>query len=367
MLSLLKNIFKKRSSVLGERSEWIPFSNNFPPSKSTRLATVGRCLRLYSDFLIQTPLVTKTGKSHYLVDLLKSPNSFDTKKSFYDKLVYELLLNGNFHCSIKSNSQGRVTALLPYRSGMMYAYPNAGEFGDPVSLEKNGWYYRDYKGRVFVPDEIFHLKDVMFNSVDQINGYSRSYIYELSFLAGYSIQQVQCSLSQSGLRPPLLLSGLPESDDNAVKQVRETVQKFFQSGKSAAAGGVLTLPAGYDVKPMMLQSPERALEFLSSKSDLDIARIFCVPIELLARSDGQSQSGANHLKEANRFFIRTTLKSFLQTIAESFSSLVMDGTEFEFKIDKLRASDLREESQYLSTMVNAGIYSKEEARERASM
>ena len=355
-------IKKRSASVLGERSEWNPFSNNYPPSKSTRLATVGRCLRLYSDFLIQTPLVTKDGKDHYLIDLLKKPNSFDSEKTFWEKLVFELLMNGNFHCYIKHN-QGTVTGLLPYRSGQVYGYPTKGEYSDPLELERSGFYYRDFKGRVFMPDELFHLKDVMFNSSDNINGYSRTYIYELNFQAGYSIQAVQCSLSQSGLRPPLLLTGLPDSDKEAVKEVRETVKKFFQSGKSAAAGGVLTLPDGYDIKPMMLQSPERALEFLSSKSDLDIARIFSVPIELLARSDGQTQSGSNHLKEANRFFIRTAMKSFLKNISDSLSELAADGTQFEFKIDKMRASDLREQSQYLSQLVQSKILTPAEAKE----
>ena len=363
MLKAILNKLKIRSAVLGERSEWIPFSNNFPPSRSTRLATVGRCLRLYSDFLLQTKLVTKNGKSHYLIDLLKKPNSFDSKKTFYEKLVFELLMNGNFHCHIKSNNRGRITSLLPYRSGMVYAYPTAGEYSDPISLEKSGFYYRDFKGRVMMPDEIFHLKDMMFNASDQLNGYSRTYIYELNFLSGYSIQQVQCSLSASGLRPPLLLTGLPETNKEGLQDVRSTVKKFFQSGQSAAAGGVLTLPTGYEVKPMMLQSPERALEFLASKSDLDIARIFSVPIELLARSDGQQQAGSNHLKEANRFFIRTAMKSFLKNISDAFETLAMDGTEFEFKIDRMYASDLREQSQYLSQLVQSGVLSKEKASE----
>lgn len=368
MIGLFKKLgLKKRSSVLGERSEWIPFSNNFPPTKATRLATVGRCLRLYSDFLLQTELVTADGRPHYLLDLLEQPNSFDSKKTFYEKLVFELLMNGNFHCYIDSDNIGRVKGLLPYRSGQLYAYPNAGEFSDPISLEKKGWFYRDYKGRIFMPDEVFHLKDMMFNSTDNINGYSRSYIYELSFQAGYSIEQVQCSLSQSGLRPPLLLTGLPESDKEALKEVRDTVKNFFKSGQSAAAGGVLTLPQGYEVKPLMLQSPERALEFLSSTSDLNISRIFNVPIELIARSDAQGQSGGNHLKEANRFFIKTTMKSFLKNVSNAFEMLVMDGTKFKFQVDKLRASDLREESQYWSQMVQAGIYSKEEARKKCSM
>ena len=130
--------FKKRQQApapaLGERSEWIPFSNNYPPTSATRLATVGRCLRLYSDFLLQTPLKAQNG--HYLIKLLDNPNRWQDKKNFFETLVFELLLNGNFHAKVDYDSTGQVTALLPYRAGQIYCHPTAGEYSDPLSIQK---------------------------------------------------------------------------------------------------------------------------------------------------------------------------------------------------------------------------------------
>jgi len=366
MIKGIKNLFNKRQSVLGERSEWIPFSNNFPPSRATRLATVGRCLRLYSDFLTQLPLLADGSNNHYLIDLLNKPNVFDSRKTFFEKLTYELLLNGNFICAIDYDSTGRVTSLLPYRSGQIYAYSRSGEYGDPVSINKYGYFYRDFKGRVYMPDEIFHLKDVMFSSVDNLNGLSRVYLYELAFQSSSAVNNVQFSLSQSGLRPPLLLSGLPEDNNESIKDVREVVKEFFERGQSSQAGGVLTLPSGYDIKTMMVSNPEKALEFLTSKSDLDISRIFAVPIEFLSRSDGNNQAGSNHLKEAHRFFIKTSLNSFLKGIADKLSELASDGSEFKFNIQPIKSSDLREEAQALQQLVAGGILTSQEAKLRLS-
>ena len=351
---------KKRQTVPGERSEWIPFSNNFPPTSATRLATVGRCLRLYSDFLIQTPL--KASKPHYLEQVLKTPCQFLTKKNFVETLVFELLLNGNFMAKVDYDSKGRVTALLPYRTGQIYCYPVKGEYSDPVSLNKYGVYYRDFKGRVYTKDDIFHIKDVMFNTADQINGLSRVYLYELLFSAGYSVQSVQQSLSASGLRPSWILSQMPEESADNLESARQSISKFFSSGQSSKSGAILTLPSGFELKQLMLNNPEKALEFLATKSDLDIARIFSVPIELISRSDGENAKGTNTMKESHRFFIKSSIAPFLKSIADSFSELAMDGTEFNFEIDKFRASDLREQGTYLKSLVDAGVLTATEAK-----
>ena len=356
---------KKRQSpaaALGEISEWIPFSNNFPPTQSTRLATVGRCLRLYSDFLCQTPLEKKGGGGHYLIDLLKTPNRWQSQKNFYESLVFELLLNGNFHARVNYDPTGKVTALLPYRAGMIYAHATRGESGDPVSLQSGGYYYQDYKGRVLMPDDIFHLKDTQFSTTDQINGLSRVYLYELSFQSGYSIQAVQGAISKAGLKPPHLLNYPDAADKTNLNNVKKVVAQFFSGGQSSQAGNVLSLPTGFELKDLMIQNPDRTMEFLASKSDLDIARIFSVPIELLNRSDAKSGSaGSNHLKEAHRFFIRTTLKSFLKNIADALSDLAMDNTRFYFKTDALRASDLREQAQFIKQLIESGVIKPDKA------
>ena len=352
--------FKKRQvSALGAPSEWIPFSNNFPPTQATRLATVGRCLRLYSDFLLQTPLEPS---EHYLTKLLNKPNRWQSKKNFYESLVFELLLNGNFHAKVNFDATGKVTALLPFRVGQIYCHPSDGEYSDPVALQRGGHYYKDFKGRVFMPDEILHLRDSMFNTSDQLNGLSRIYLYEILFQSGYSVQAVQQSLSASGLRPSWLLSGLPEDSPENTKEVRDTIKKFFQSGQSAQAGAVLSLPEGFELKQLMLNNPENALEFLASKSDLDIARIFSVPIELIGRADAEGEGGAQHIKESHRFFIKNSLTSFFKNISDALETLAMDGTQFKYEVDRFRASDLREQSQYLSQLVTSEVLSPQEAK-----
>ena len=346
-----------------QSSEWIPYSysNNFPPTSSTKLSAVGKCLRLYSDFLLQIPLEPA---DHYLSMLLKKPNVFDTKKTFFEKLVYQTLLNGNFHAKIDYDSRGQVIALLPFNPASMYAYPVKGEYTDPISIQRHGFYYRDFKGRSFMPDEIFHLKDMMFSNSDQLNGLSRIYVYQTIFEAGGGLENVACSFARSGLRKTVMLTpnNISEVDKDTLKNAREQVEEFYKKA-GTAGGGVMTLPVGFDLKSLNFDDPERLFEFLSNKNSLDIARIFSVPIDLVSKPASDKSGGMNHAKEAHRFFIRTSLRAFLKNISDALEMLAMDGTDFSFQVDKFIASDRREESQYISQLVQSGVLSAEDAKE----
>ena len=356
---------KKRQTAgaLGAPSEWIPTNNsfNFPQTESTRLATVGRCLRLYSDFANLCPLKVKGGGEHYLLDLLDRPASFMTRQNFFEILTMELLLNGGFVCRVLYNERGQVTKLLPYRSGEVFCYPVNGESSDGLSIEQGGFYYRDFKGRTLTPDQIFHIKDCMFNNSDRLNGLSRVYLYWLAFQQGYSILSFQKLLSDSGLRGPSILTGLDDSDSESLKGVRDSAEQFTRMGQNSV-GRILSLPSGFELKNMMSDHPSKIMEYLSSFSDLTISRVFSVPVELLNRSDAKAGgTGAQHLKEATRFFVKGALKNFLKNISDSLSALAMDKTKFYFKTDALKASDLREQSMFLKGLVDSGVLSTSDA------
>ena len=361
MFKKIRSLFKRQSVPSALSSpEWQPYANFFPPSKAASLATTGRCLKLYSDFLIQAELKSDK-KNHYFFKLLLKPNAFDNKQTFLERIVHDLLLYGNFIAKIIFNSTGKITSLIPYQPSQVFAYAINGSNDDSLSIHETGYYYRDERGRVFMPHEIFHIKDSLFSSSDFLNGLSRVYLYQSLFESAGSIQDVQRSLSRSGLRQPMLLSGLPEESTEQLKTVRDTIRKFFTSGQSAQAG-VLTLPQGFEVRNLSMQDSAKTLQFLASKSDLDVCRIFGVPVELIARSDGQSQVGSSNLKESHRFFLKTSMLSFLTNIANSFSELMNDDTNFYYDISSLRPSDLREQSQFLSQLVAAKILTPTEAK-----
>ena len=354
-MKFLTNILKKRQSV---KSPWIPYLTSTQPSGvSDRLSAVGKCLRVYTDFLLSTPLEPK---EHYLNEILEKPNRWMSKKNFYECLVSELLLNGNFYCKVNFNTQGKVTALLPFRAGQIYAYPSQGEY-DPLTLESKGFFFRDFKGRIFAEHEILKISDYLFSRGDNLNAPSRIYIYANIFDAGYSIQEVQKALAQSGMRGAVVLTGLDDSDSDSVKDIRENVEKFTQGDSGGGIGKVLSLPSGYSTMPMQSDSsPSKMLDLLIAKTDLDLSRVFGVPQEIIGRVEGDK--GGTPLKESYRFFIKSSLIPFLKCVSDALSDLAMDGTKFKFRTELLKASDLREQAQFLKVLTQEGIITKQEAK-----
>ena len=149
---------KKRQNALDINNGWQPFSplgTSFPPSQAGRLSAVYRCIKLYESLISCARLKTKDDKPHYIIDLLRSPNNFMNKKNFWSILTNEFFLNGVFRSRIVFDNAGRVTALYPYRAQSCYGYSNKGESSDAQSIDTGGHFYKDFKGRVLMPDEIF--------------------------------------------------------------------------------------------------------------------------------------------------------------------------------------------------------------------
>ena len=141
------------------------------------------------------------------------------------------------------------------------------------------------------------------------------------------------------------------------------VGKYFSSGKSANPGGVLTLPTGFKIEQMTLKNPEKSLEFLATKSDLDIARIFGVPIELLSRSDGESSGSKGAQTESHRFFIKSSIQPiFAVGQLTPWADWQWTGQSSALRLISSKASNLREQGEYLEKLVNSGIIDKAEAK-----
>ena len=335
------------------------FYQNFSSVASSRLATVSKALRIYSDCLNICPLKTKSKKDHWFLRLIKKPCSFLSTDDFYQALTYELFLSGFFRAKIEWDKNGEATALYPYRTNQCLAYPDKGDFSDAQGIAKNGFYFRTWRGEIYMPYEVLNISDFLYSTGDLLNPPGRLRLFRLNFSQGQAILDYQEKLSASGLKPSAVLTGLSDSDSESIESIRKDVEKFTSN---PSPGKILSLPSGYDIKNFMLdqQSPARLLEYLSSFSDLSIARIMQIPIELLNRSDSKAQSsGGMSLKEAHRIFFKTTISSFLKKIADAFSMIA--GEPLYFDISALKYSDLREQAQFLKAMIDSEVITGKQA------
>ena len=338
-----------------------PFGSGFGYSGADSIPTIRRCISIYSQFLNILDLETEDDRPHYFIDLLKAgPHAAYSRSAFMEALAWETLINGQFICRLGFDKQtGKIDRIYPFRSNTARAYTVKGDYADPEQIEKSGYYYRsNYSGRVFWPDEALHVKDCIGFQGDILNSQPRSYFFRTLFNQAAAVQNVSLGLANSGGRGAVLIEGLPMDDADNAKDIRDRFQKTLQSGLSETTSQVMGMPQGYKAHRLLADQSHSLMQWLAERTDLEVAKIFDVPFEILQ----VGKIGAQSLKEVHRAFIRYSVRSFLAKVADAFSLAVNDGTVFVFRVGKLRFSDAREAAQYYSALITDGVLSPAEVK-----
>lgn len=363
MLTGILNRLKKRQQASGAQIEsaW-PFGNIVPNYGTiTGLATTRRCISLYSQFLNILDLETEDKKdNHYFIKLLNKPHPAYQKSEFMEALCWETLLNGQFICRlIFDKNTGKITRIDPYRYNTARAYVTKGDYNNPETVAEGYYYKSNYSGKIWWPDEALHIKDNLQNRADMVNAYPRSHFYKTLFDSGVAVQNVTLGLGMSGGRGAVLIEGLPMSDSKNDADVRTRFESILQSGLKETTSQVMSMPVGYKPHRLLNEQSHSMVEWLAERNDLELAKIWDVPFEILQ----VGKIGAQSLKEVWRQWIRINLRAFTSKVADAFSDAVNDGTRFCFRVGKLRFSDQREASQYYSAMITDGVLQPEEVKE----
>ena len=376
----LLNFWKKKTE---KRQVWYPWAAAISSQKSTYLSgdlpQVSRCLQIYKNLVLATPLVAvdrKTGKetNHYLLDVIQQPAKYMTFSQWVTRLVENWWLEGNAYFFIETEGTGKVTGLLPFPAGTIYCYAQGrgqqADHSNPIELNREGAYvYRSQfkvKGEngqeqtnsaVYSPESILHFKRQFQSQGDLLNGPSLYEAYtEAVNMTGASLDTSH-RFAKNGMTPPLLLTGAEGAEPEVKAELKEALEDFYESQKNA-----LTLPEGIEVSPVLPGSnPANFLVALSSIGSLNISRLFSVPSELLGSENFATQHAGPAVREIFRFFVRTAGRAFLKEVAEGLSTLSTE-VRFKFLVKSVLGSDLRETGQTVKGLVEAGM-SKENAEE----
>ena len=359
MLRFLDRFLKKRQGGAQIATAW-PFGNISPSYGSVEgLATTRRCISLYSQFLSLLDLETEDSQPHYFIDLLEKPHPAYRKSDFMEALAWEVLLNGQFICRLIYNRQnGKIEEIWPYRNNTARAYVKKGDYNNPRTT-RDFFYRSNYDGDVFWPDEALHIKDNLQSRGDMVNAYPRSYFYKTLFDSGVAVQNCTLGLSLTGGRGAVLIEGVPMTDADQDKIVRDNFEKTLQRGLKETTSQVMAMPQGYKPHRLLNDQSHSMMTWLAERSDLELAKLWDVPFEILQ----VGKIGAQSLKEVWRQWIRINLRAFTGKVAQAFTDAVNDGTRFVFRVGKLRFSDQREAANYYSALINDGVLSPQEVKE----
>jgi len=332
--------------------------------RNLQISTVWACIRLISTVTASLPLDVyetvnderrKVDNSNPLARLLRfSPNQYMTALEFREAMTMQLAAYGNAYAVVERNRFGDVTSLLPLLSANM-----------EVILNENKQiiyrYSRDGQVANFTQKEIFHLKGFGFNGLTGMSPLAYS-----AKAAGVAIamEDNQRDFFQNGAKSPQILM----TDGKVL--TREQRNQLEENFKEIAGGPVKrrlwVLEAGFTTQSIGI-SPQDAEMLEARKFQVsELARFYGVPPHLVGDVEKTTSWGSG-IEQQNLGFLQYTLKPYLDRWEYSIERwLVSDSKRgsihAEHNLDGLLRGDSAARAQYMSTMVNNGLMTVNEAR-----
>lgn len=301
----------------------------------------------------------KPARDHPLWWLLHDmPNADMTATELWSAMVVALLTWGNAYAEI-SRVFGRVVALTPLRpdwltarrdgrGAIVYAYTAPGE-----------------EPREIAEGDILHCKYV---STDGLTGLSPVALARNTLGITMAAEEVAGKLFANGMRANGYLSG-PQMLNKQQRQDARTYLAGFQG--SANAGSIPILEGGWKFESFSM--PARDAELLATRSFQieDVCRIYGVPPWIIGHTEKSTSWGTGLESQMLGFYtltLRPLIKALEGAIARRLLSPAERGrVEVDFNVESLLRADSQGRATFLKTMVEAGIYTRNEARDHEGL
>lgn len=361
-MEILK-FFKKVKKEIRQR--WIPWKETrspLPVFDASGIPVIRRGLQLYSSLLISTPMKATGPKGEKEIPrYLRNPCSYMSRANWLKKLTEDFYLYGQFICW-KNMIDGKLKDLPPFLPNSIYCYARKKDNADPIELSQtDSFYYISEYGerreRRFLPEDIYHLKRMDGQNVDQLNGLRITQLAQEAVDLNFHVLKAAEKFAKTNFISPQSVKGISEANPEQKEAVRMAIEDFLEDHRT-----FLTLPEGVDFQSLVQSNVGNLLMAVASIAATAAAQLFNCPSELIERSDmATTASGHGALKESHRHWLRHSGRSFLEEIGESFSTLCDMKIEFKWKAHQ--ASDMRESSTFLPALQQAGIITEQQARE----
>lgn len=320
-------------------------SVNVTEENSLRLTAVYACVRIISESIASLPFKVyarspdgskKVAHEHYLYSLLHDiSNENQTSFEFRETIVTHLCLRGRAYILKKVNNRGIVTELKPLDPWRVIAY----EYKDkqyPYNIMY--FYYDDDEVKVYNREEIIHLKGLSINGKEGLSPIS--YAREAIGL-GLAAEQFGSQYFGQGTN-----TGGALETPNALSEAAYNRLKADMLAKRQGldnSHGVLILEEGLKYSKTII-SPDDSQFIETRKFQIsEIARIFRVPLHMLAELDKASFSNIEH---QGIEFVTHTLRPWLVRIEQAFLMQLFTENDrkkyfCEFDVDGLLRGDFK--------------------------
>jgi HK97 family phage portal protein len=336
-------------------------------TQAMQVSTVWSCIRLITEAIgmlsVNVYERTATGRNlvrqhplNYVLNV--APNDRMTNVELLEAWAMNLAIDGNCYDRIIRDGSGDCIALIPRASQQMQIFE-----------DKDGTYeYRyQYAGDVikYQPPQVFHSK-LMGNGLKGLSplAYARRAIANQIALTDNALR-----FNAKGGKP----AGVLMIDHVLKPEQREAVRNNFADLEAGgtAASRLFVLEAGMQYQQLSISPADaQMLEQLKFGVD-DICRVFRVPSFLVNMYERNTTWGSG-IEQMDLGFLKYTLQPYVTRLESSMNRWLLKPSErerfyAEFNLDSLLRADSAARSAFYSTMVQNGLMSRNECREKENL
>jgi HK97 family phage portal protein len=293
-------------------------------------------------------------KDHRLTQLLRKPNSFQTRSELFGMLEGHKALRGNgfaWKNVVLFNRKPLLTELIPMHPDRVELVNEPDNFGGPTKYR----YHQASKPPIdMASHEVFHLKAF------STNGRSgRSVLTDMRESIGGAIAAQEYSntlWSEDGV--PRVALKYPEFlDDEPAEKLEKRWQETY--GRGADKRRVAVLEGGLDIKELSLKPID--VQFLESRkfTRSELAAAFHVPPHMVGDTE-KSTSWGSGIEQQQIGFVTFTMQSDIVGWEERMNlDLVLDEPErffFKFFLQGFMRGDSAARADFYERMWRMGVF-----------
>lgn len=357
-----------------DMSEWITLADFLGLDKKMDKderseATYFACLKILSESVGKLPLklyqktkkdgVIEARKHPYYNKLKNRPNKYMTSSIF--KSTVEQLRNHYGNAYVYIYGFGSELQLIPLDSSKVQIWYDDGLI---LSDVPEIWYLYRIGGTTykFASEEILHFKTS--TTFDGIKSLSVREILYSTINGNQKAQKMQNALYDSGFTAKAVVQYTGNLKDESVKNFLSNLERYAK-GEVDVARGLVPIPLGTQLTPLTTKLGDNEFLELKKYSALQIANAFGIkPVQI----NDYSKSSYSSSENQNLAFLVDTLLYILSQYEEELNYKLLSAKEikqgyyFKFNIGMLLRADMKTQIESLSTAVNNGIYTHNEAR-----
>lgn len=332
------------------------------------------CLKVLSETMgklpcyIEAPDYAKAEKGEFapLSRILEvAPNEYQTAAEFFDYLEKCRNHFGNAYAYIKYNNHGTIEGIYPLNPRCVVVYiNNSGNFTD-----LKYWYqYADAttgKTHIFLPEELIHLKSWITEPTGHIGKAAREILAE--YMTGNKAsQEFLNDLYRNGLTANLAVKYTGPLSHEAQSELVNHLNSFLRNHDNR----VLPVSNNFDLQPLDLKLTDSQFLEIKKYSATAIAAAFGLPPTFL--NDYSKSSYASSSAQNTAFYVNTLLYTITLYEMELSRKLLRsdqleNGYRIKYNINVILRADPAQQAEMLAKYVANGIYTINEAREKAGL